>query len=157
MAFRYNPFTSTLDIVNPTTPPVVSASESISAPIKNNSGSAINIYQPVVMNATGGMSAIDVSTFTQKRVMGISAANTSDNSFGSVILSGRIESITTPYSVGDTIYVSKIGTLTNIIPEIGVGGFVAGDAMIKIGNLVINDVSPSDIDLLVDVELIALL
>jgi len=157
MSFKFNPFTGTLDIVGNSTPPVVSAAENLTVNWKNDSGSTIAILTPVITDSSGGMTTINVSTITEKRVMGVASQSISNGSFGTVIISGQLENITTSFLVGETLYIDKTGALSNTIPSVGVGGFVSGDALIKAGDLVINSTTPSQKDFVIKFELIVIL
>lgn len=131
---------------------------SINAPLieysrTNNTGVTFNKGTPSRINVSGDPDFIDVSIEAQaKSVFALAGENIANLESGSFVQNGKIENFTTSFSFGDTIYVSKTGGLTNIPPTIGVGGFVSGDFMIKLGIIAKNESNPALKDILVDIE-----
>lgn len=131
------------------------ANSNLSANITNLSGLTISELTPVSIDTDGYLTPIDVSDeVTVISLAGVTKEEIPDNSSGPVALAGRIENIATPFAHGDYLYVSKTGELTNIVPELGQNGFVAGDAVIRVGVIVRNSTTPSQKDLLVKMQLV---
>jgi hypothetical protein len=105
----------------------------------NTSGYLVptTVYDEVLVQAIVGMTNISIPN----------AAT------GSVVDNGRLEDISTSFSVGDAIYLNRDGNLTNIKPEIGVSGFVEGDFVIFLGVVIKNEFNASlkDIKLMISV------
>jgi hypothetical protein len=121
---------------------------------ENQSGQTIPILSVVSIDATGRIKQTDVSVEAEaKSLCGITLQSIADNSTGEIATDGIVENITTSLTFGDLVYLSKTGTLTNIIPEIGIGGFVAGDAVIRVGVIARNAANPSNKDLVLRIEL----
>ncbi len=132
-----------------------SAATGMRVELQNDSGSAIASLQPVCSDSDGKIQAIDVSIEDDAiKTLGVSTTSISDGSSGLILTHGRLEAVTTPYSFGDYVYVSKTGDLTNILPSEGVGGFISGDYIIRIGTIVRNKSIPSQKDLLVNVTVV---
>jgi hypothetical protein len=123
--------------------------------MKNQSGSLIPALTPVAIDNNGYITTINVSDEnTVFSIAGVTQVSIADNATGAVSLAGRIENVSLPFAHGDYVYVSKTGGLTNQHPAIGVNGFVAGDAVIRVGVIVRNTNVPSNKDLLVRMQLI---
>ena len=115
---------------------------------QNASGSTLSKAIPVSVNTSGQLVNIDVSVeISVQAIVGLTAESIPNSAIGKIIDNGRLEDISTPYAIGDAIYVSKTGTLTNVKPEIGVGGFLSGDFVIFIGVIVKNEFNPIQRDL----------
>lgn len=119
----------------------------------NNTGVNLPFLTPVCIDPTTGLiSTVDVSDEIKARTVYGVLANTSMNGAKAEVTSiGRIVDVLVVGNFGDSIYVSKIGTLTNIPPAIGVGGFVAGDFSIEVGFIAKNLLNPLQKDLVVRV------
>jgi len=131
------------------------ANSNLSATMINDTGSVIPILTPVAVDNDGKLALIDVSDEdTIIALAGVTSQAIPNASNGSVALAGRIENITTLFLHGEYLYVSKTGELTNLTPNIGVGGFVAGDAVIRVGVIVRNSTTPAQKDLLVKMQLV---
>lgn len=130
------------------------SSTKLSVGLANNSGYGIDALQPVTpVPGTGEIQAVDVSAgSTTFRVLGLASQAIPDGSSGDVVTHGRIQNVSTSFSFGDFVYVAKDGSLTNVEPLIGVGGFAEGDVAIKVGMIVKNKDNPSQKDLIVNVE-----
>lgn len=114
----------------------------------NGSGSTLPKGSVVSATTSGTMVLIDVtSDDSVSRLLGVTSIALPDAAEGGVVAAGRVENITTSFALGDAIYVSKIGTLTNVKPDYGVGSFAAGDYVIFIGVVVKNEFNPSQKDL----------
>ncbi len=101
-----------------------------------------------------GIDLIDVSLEADVDALaGVISEDVSDEDNASVVQSGTIFNITTGVSVGSSVYVSKLGVLTDSKPQIGVNGFAEGDFVIKIGTIAKNNDNPSNKDLLVLIQI----
>jgi hypothetical protein len=123
--------------------------------INNTSGSTILRTVPVRIDGDGNLNTIDVSLEDQAlAIAGVMLEDVDDTNKGRLASSGRIVNIITTANNGNILYVSKTGGLTNIKPDIGVGGFVDGDFVIRIGVLFKNSDNPTQQDLLLNIEVI---
>jgi hypothetical protein len=105
---------------------------------------------PVATNTSGNLVAVNVSSEDiATSFLGLTTSTILSSSQGGVVLSGLVKNISTALGVGDVLYVSKTGGLTTTAPDIGVDGFVAGDFVIRIGQITKNSTNPSNKDLLV--------
>ena len=87
-------------------------------------------------------------------IIGVVPNTIPSQTLGDVILKGRIVNIGTSFSVNDVIYLGVSGACTHTPPEIGVGGFEAGDFVVEIGRVSKNADNPTQKDLLVDIKVI---
>lgn len=123
--------------------------------IENNSGLTIAKATPVRIDTDGNMRSINVSVEAEAlAVAGVARENIISGNSGPVLSSGRVEDIVTTANNGDVLYVAKTGGLTNIKPSIGVGGFVSGDFVIRIGVLYKNEDDPLKQDLLLNISVV---
>ena len=121
----------------------------------NGSGSSMTKGTPVKIKPDGNMDFINVSIEADVLAIGgCVGSDVSDGIRGGMITSGRIESITTTAVFGDAIWLSKAGGLTNVKPEVGVGGFIAGDFVVRIGTIAKNESFPSQKDLVLELTLV---
>lgn len=128
--------------------------EMLDSEFLNDTGSTIDGLTPVKQLVDGSIDLIDPSVEADiKNLLGVVEDPITDGNKGLVIFSGLIKSITTSFTIGDVIYLSKTGTLTNVVPDIGSEGFQAGDFVVKIGQIVKNKDNPAHKDLLVLMEL----
>ena len=119
----------------------------------NGSGVTLLKGMPVSTLASGLVTSIDVSDqASMDAFVGLYNQDTPNAASGQVVDSGRLENFVTAFNVGDPIYVSKAGGLTNIPPSIGVAGFVAGDYCVFVGVIVVNEFNPllKDIKILIE-------
>jgi len=102
------------------------------------------------------MKSINVSVeFDALNTVGILKAQTLNNTIGNVLRLGRIQNVDAlGFNVRDVIYVSKTGGLTSTPPAVGVGGFVTGDFVIRVGHITKNQTNPVNKDFLVAVSII---
>jgi hypothetical protein len=118
----------------------------------NQTGSTIPQGTPVKITSSG-LGLVDVSVEADiDAFAGILKSATTNLSNGNVITSGSIENFSTAFAVGSMVYISKIGTLTNVKPSSGVNGFAEGDFVIKIGMIAKNNDNPLNKDLLVGIQ-----
>jgi hypothetical protein len=130
------------------------ASKKIQSPFTSGTGALIPKANPVSLTASGTIIPIDISDETSVyRIVGLCGQDLAGGETGEVIDTGRLEDVTIGYSVGDPLYISKAGFLTNARPDIGVDGFVAGDWVVFIGLVVknLNDPLKKDIKLMIDI------
>lgn len=121
---------------------------------QNGTGSTMLKGMPVSANSSGQLIPLNVANETTVLAMvGLTAANIPSSASGLVASGGRLEDLSLAYNIGDAIYVGKNATLTNIVPSVGVNGFVLGDFVIFVGVVVKNefDISKLDIQLMLSV------
>jgi hypothetical protein len=121
----------------------------------NTTGSLIPKLTPVKINTSGNLALIDVSIEADiLALVGLTNADISNTAAGEVANTGRVKDITTGAAFGDTLYISKTGGITNIKPEIGVGGFIVGDFVVKLGVIAKNQLNPLNKDIILQISLI---
>ena len=134
------------------TPTIARASSSA---IVNNTGFTIFRSTPVKETTGGGMAMINPSIEADiEALIGLVQNDTANGLTGEVINSGVLSNISTSANFGDPIWLSKLGYLTNVGPEIGVGGFIAGDWIVLLGTIEKNSINPTQKDLLVKLEVV---
>lgn len=123
--------------------------------IENHSGVNLPAQTPVTIDTNGYAKAINVSvTASAFAACGITdLSGIADTSFGNIIVGGILNGVT-GFNLGDVLYVSKTGDLTNVKPSIGVGGFAALDYVIRVGVVMRNHTTPSQKDLIVNVTVV---
>lgn len=122
----------------------------------NASGISLNKTDPVRIDASGQLQKIDCSVEAEVLAcLGVARASAANGNSTGIVTGGRLEDVTVPGSLGDRLFLSKTGGLTNVTPAIGVGGFVAGDFVVLIGISVKNATNPSLTDLMVTLSVIA--
>ena len=110
----------------------------------NSSGVDIDKATPVRQDASGDIDFINVSIESDiKRFLGLTNATILNGASGEVAITGKIENVTTSFDFGDSLYISKSGTLVNVEPDIGVNGFVSGDFVYYIGVIAKNEDNPT--------------
>lgn len=122
----------------------------------NSSGSTIDKLTPVRIDSFGNMATINVSTESEAlSIAGLLDADAADGASANIATSGRIMNVTVAGAgFGDTLYVSKTGGITNVKPDIGVGSFVAGDFVIRVGMVAKNAENPSNKDVIVMIQIV---
>lgn len=121
--------------------------------VDNNSGGTLTKGTPVRIDSVGNLNIIDVSSEIESlAIVGVIFEDVLNTEQGRLICNGRLDDIS-GFTFGDSIYVSKTGTLTNTKPDIGVGGFVAGDFIIRIGVISKNEINPGQDDLLLNITI----
>jgi hypothetical protein len=119
----------------------------------NSSGSTISKGTPVCQKITGSIDFVDVSVESDAfSFIGIVGSDISNLLKGPVATNGRVEDVTVTGSFGDSLYVSKTGSLTTIKPEIGLGGFLSLDFVLRVGVIVKNETNPLLKDIILDVQ-----
>jgi hypothetical protein len=132
---------------------IVSASpDKVVIQMYNEIASPIPAQTPISVNrVTGNLTLIDVGNNNiSVDAFGVTSEIINNFTSGSIITFGRLENVT-GLSYGK-VYVSKAGTLTNNVPEIGVDGFLPGDRIIEVGTVVKNSANPTQKDLIVCVK-----
>lgn len=136
----YNPFTRQ------------SAVNSTARMNQNSTGQAIPQATPVKITSSG-LGLVDVSVEADiDAFAGVLKEASSNGTKGNIVSSGSIENISTPFPVGSMVYISKLGTLTNIKPSLGINGFGEGDFIVKIGMIAQNGDNINNKDLLVGIQ-----
>lgn len=121
----------------------------------NNSGSTIPAFILVRQDSSGNINTINPSSESQViNILGILLQDTDNGEYGAVALGGLITNITTSFIVGNILYLSKSGGLTITVPEIGAGGFLAGDFVVKVGRITKNLDNPANKDFKVEIEIV---
>ena len=115
--------------------------------VTNLSGSLIAAHTAVGTTLAGSIATIDVSDeASAKSFQGITAASIASLASGTIAQTGRLENVTTAFSYQDDLYIAKDGTITNVAPEIGSAGFLAGDFVIYVGTVAQNQDNPANFD-----------
>jgi hypothetical protein len=144
----YRPYEA---IINQT----LSQTSKVFSDMQNDSGSTISALQPVCSDSSGKIKAIDVTVDSDAlKVIGLAIDAIPNGSSGSVIHGGRILNVSTSFAQGDYLYVAKDGTLTNSLPSDGVAGFGFGDFVIRVGIVVRNNTTPSNKDIIVNLQIV---
>jgi hypothetical protein len=124
---------------------------------QNQTGNTIPKGTPVMLTSSG-MALIDVSQESNVDALaGVVKQDTSDSVVGAIVSSGTIENVSTPFAVGSTVYINKVGLLTNVKPTLGVNGFGEGDFVVKVGMIAPNSTNPANKDLLVGLQVMGVL
>lgn len=133
--------------------------EAIVSSYTNASGvTAIPQAQACSINSSGLIVPLDVSSRSSwQAFVGYANVRIAASSLGPIIANGRLQNITTSYPVGTALYIDTSGNPTNIVPSVGVNGFVSGDACIFMGILVPNETNPSNIDIALFTQRIGIL
>jgi hypothetical protein len=119
----------------------------------NSSGSTIFKGTPVCQKITGSIDFVDVSVESDAfSFIGITGSDISNLLKGPVATNGRVEDVTVTGSFGDSLYISKTGSLTTIKPEIGLGGFLSLDFVLRVGVIAKNETNPLLKDIILDVQ-----
>lgn len=122
---------------------------------QNGSGSTLAKATLVAINTSGQLVPVSVSNEnTVEKIVGMTGIILPNGASGSVVDNGRLEEVTTSFSIGDALYLGKDGSLTNVKPDYdGVSPFDPGDFIIFIGVVVQNEFNPSlkDIKLMISV------
>lgn len=124
------------------------ASRALLTSYQNGSGGLLTQGQPVSVNATGQIVAVDVTDDTSVAgIIGVCAQDIPNAASGTVMDAGRLENITTAFNIGDPIYINTDGSLISIRPDVGIGSFVQGDFAVFVGVIVKNEFNPTQKDL----------
>lgn len=141
----YRPYFQIIAAVDPAT---------VKSTLQNNSGLTILTHTPVKLNTNGELSLIDVSIDDDiLNLVGISNEMILTGSAGEIVTQGKVSNITS-FSFGDHIYVSKTGGLTNILPSEGIGGFVSGDWVVKVGTIGKDEFDPLIKNLFINIQIV---
>jgi len=131
------------------------SASSLTATLINNTGSTLAEKTPVRINTNGWLDTIDVSTDSGAlTIVGLTDGSITHGNTGEVLLSGCLKNVITAFSFGDVLYVSKTGDITNVKPDIGVSGFIAGDFVIKLGIISRNISNPVNKDFIINITIV---
>ena len=123
--------------------------------VLNPTGSTIVQGTPIGINVSGEMQLLDVAIEDNiLSFVGLTKTDISSGSTGEVVVSGPAENVNTTANLDEIVYVAKTGGLTSTKPEIGVGGFVAGDIIVKVGKVTKNATNGSLKDVVVQPQII---
>lgn len=129
--------------------------EALETSMNNGSGATLTALTPVRGDTSGKANTVDVATEAQAfAIVGITKASISNGSDGTIVIGGRLKNITTSAVFGDKLFVSKTGGVTATKPDIGSGGFVAGDFVIEMGVIVRNNTVITNKDLDVNIRVV---
>lgn len=121
----------------------------------NGSGASMPKATPVKIKSDGNMDFINVSIEADVLAIGGCVEAVVPNAQrGGLITNGRIENVTITGTFGDAVWLSKSGGLTTTKPDIGVGGFLAGDFVVRIGTIAKNEIFPIQKDLVLELTLV---
>jgi hypothetical protein len=126
----------------------------------NSSASvAISQGQAVSVNSAGQLTPLDVSNQASwQAFVGYANLRIAPSSEGPVLANGRLKNVTTSYALGTALYIDTNGNPTNIIPSVGVNGFVSGDMVIFMGVVVPNEANPlTEMDFAIFTQLVGTL
>lgn len=132
-------------------------SRSVARSTTNSTGNVVAKGTPVRLTSAG-LATIDVSDeASANAIAGLVKADIANATVGDVINTGVIENVVTSASIGDIMYVSKLGNLTNIKPSIGVNNFNEGDWVVRVGVVAHNNDVPSQLDLMINIQVVGAL
>jgi hypothetical protein len=124
------------------------SSRSTQTGYQNNSGGTLDMATPVSLNPSGQLISVDVTSESNvKALVGITAQSIPNSANGQVIDCGRLENVTTSFVIGDALYIAHNGILTNVKPLIGSNSFTAGNWVVFMGVVVINEFNPLNKDI----------
>ena len=124
---------------------------------QNGSGSTLAMGIPVSVNTSSQIVPLDVtSEASVQALVGMTSvqAGIPSGATGSVVDNGRLENVTTSFSVGDAVYAGKDTPLTNVKPDLTVGDWAEGDFVIFLGVVVKNEFNPAQLDIKLMISLI---
>ena len=123
-------------------------SQATGSSYQNGSGSTIAQGVLVSVNSSGQIAPTDTTSETSVLgIVGFTTVSMPNGSTAQIIDNGRLENITTSFIPGTHLYLDTTGNLTNIQPSVGVNGFIAGDFVVSVGMVVVNQFNPSLYDL----------
>jgi hypothetical protein len=126
--------------------------------LMNNTGGTLLKGTPVGIDALGEIQVIDVSVESSiLSVVGLMMFDTNDGAEGELITGGRLTDVGAGFSLGNIVFISKTGGITNVKPSIGVGGFVSGDYVVQVGTVAKNKYNPLDKDILIRISIVGIL
>lgn len=120
---------------------------------QNGTGGTLAQGTPVTINGASQLVPVNVSVDSSANaIVGLVMADIPVSANGQAIDNSRLENVSMGFNVGDILYVSKSGFLTNLIPDYGVGGFAAGDWVIYVGVVVQNEFNALQKDIVVSIS-----
>lgn len=128
-------------------------SSAVITPYTNASVSvAIPQAMCVSVNNSGLVTPLNVASQSSvNNLVGYANVRIPASTNGQIISSGRLLNYTTGLTIGTPLYVGTDGNPTNIVPSVGVNGFLSGYYVIFLGVLVANETSGIDIALFTQV------
>lgn len=125
-------------------------------PMNNDSGASLAATVPIAQDEFGSLSLVDVSDEASANAcMGIVADSAiADGDSGDIVNAGRLQNVTTSFSFGDVLYIDKAGALTNVKPNLGDDGFVAGDWVVRVALVTRNVDNAMQKDFIVNVQVV---
>lgn len=130
-----------------------------SSQYQNGQGATIVQGAPLSLNGAGQVILTDVTDVASVQAfIGLAATNIASLAYGYVISGGRLFNLTGySFTTGSPVYVGIGGILQTTVPNYGVTGFGAGDAIIFCGVVVNNTAVPSNQDLQILVQIVGVL
>lgn len=139
-------------------PQISTASALVTEYTNASAVTAIPQAQACSINGAGLLVPLDVSSQSSwTAFVGYANVRIPASALGPVIVNGRLQNFTTAYAIGTPLYIGTDGNPTNIIPSVGVNGFVSGDMVIFLGVLVPNEEIPSETDIALYTQFVAVL
>jgi hypothetical protein len=123
----------------------------------NNTGTTILKATPVKVTSTGIAIVNPAIEADIDALAGLVSDNVAAGYTVEIVSGGTIDNITTLINVGETVYLSTSGGLTNLKPSIGVNGFVSGDWVVRLGVIAQNKTNPLLKDIIVNIQFIGVL
>jgi len=133
----------------------VQGSRTTSTNFQNGSGSTLAKATLVAVNTNSHLVPVSVTDeSTVSSIVGMTSMSIPNGAIGSVVDNGRLENVSTLFSLGTALYLNKDGSLTDVKPDYGgISGWAAGDFIIFVGVVVQNEFNGSlkDIKLMISV------
>lgn len=125
---------------------------------QNGTGSTMAVATAVSTNTAGQIVLTDVTNEAlSEGWIGLVATALPSTAIGQVATDGRLQNIPLGlgFSIGDPIWVGNTpGTLTNVRPDLTVGGWAVGDYILFVGVVVQNEFNPSEQDIQISRQII---
>lgn len=112
------------------------------------------------VNSSGLIVPLDVSNQASwDNWVGYAQFRIPASALGGVISNGRLKlyTNTNSYPLGTPLYIGIDANPTNIVPSVGVNGFLSGYAAIFMGVLVPNEANPSEFDISLFTQIVGVL
>ena len=133
--------------------------KALSSTVDNQSFFTVTKGQPVRMDGSGEMQAIDITNDTALRLFGIATEEILNTGTGEIATHGRVEDVVITAILGDILYVKSDGTLIGSSeftsgdePTIGEDGYLVGDHVLKVGIVAKNVANGAKKDIIVHIQ-----
>lgn len=115
---------------------------------QNGSVSVLSQGTPVYTNASGQILPVNPADETSvESMVGFTLYAIPSGASGAVISGGRLENISIPFGIGETLWINYDGTLTNVKPDLSKTGWAEGYFVIFVGVVVPNEFNATQKDL----------